>query len=139
MSYIPWNNSMLVNIDEIDAQHKKMVDLINRLHEHLIVGEGDASLKPVLSSLIEYIFVHFSAEEKFMRDHGFPNYEEHKHDHDRYVADIKRFVQEYQSNQPLLAREILLYLGDWARKHIGHEDIQYARYIRENPENPSVT
>ncbi len=33
MPYIEWNSNISVNVADIDTQHKKLVNLINTLHE----------------------------------------------------------------------------------------------------------
>ena len=131
MSYVDWNDRMLVHIPEIDEQHKELVSMINRLHESLLAGEGNRSVKSAISFLMQYVLIHFSAEEHLMRDNAFPDYKEHKRRHDEYVERLKGFITKYKSNTPLLAREMLLFLGDWARNHISGVDMDYAPYIQK--------
>jgi len=137
MSYITWNEKMLLHVPVIDDQHKKLVDMINRLHESLVAGEGNKSVKTVLSALVEYVILHFSEEERLMKKYDYPSYMKHKKLHDHYVGQLKEFIRKNKNNPPLLARELLLFLGEWARHHIGIEDVGIASYLKNHMDTTS--
>jgi len=132
MPYIQWDDSFLINIPEIDMQHEKLVGLINILHAKMLAGQGNHAVKPVLSSLIKYVLLHFSREEQLMKSRGYPQLSEHKAKHDTYTNEINRFVKLYKDDTPLLARKVLMFLGDWARNHIKGEDRGYIPYLSDD-------
>lgn len=132
MPYISWKDSMLVGVPLIDEQHRNLVELANTLHQYLLDGRGNSALKPVLASLVEYIILHFSEEERLMKQYDYPTFLAHKSEHDRYVQKIKEFIRKNKSDTPLLAREMLLFLGDWVRNHISREDQAYSPFLREH-------
>jgi len=131
MSYVTWDDSLAVHVEEIDNQHKKLFALINELHEKMVAGLGTDALKPVISSLFEYLIIHFSTEEKIMMKNEYPGFESHKKEHDGYVAQTKEFARNYKAGSPLLAREVLLYLGDWYRNHILKMDKKLGEYLQD--------
>ena len=122
---------MLVGLPVIDEQHRNLVESINALHQYMLDGKGSDVLKPVLASLIEYVILHFSEEERLMKRYNYPMFLTHKREHDKYVQKIKEFIRKNKSDTPLLAREILLFLGDWVRNHISREDQAYSSFFRE--------
>ena len=89
MPYVSWNKSFSVNNIEIDNQHKKLFELINKLHSSLKAGQGNTVLKPVLMELVEYVKVHFAHEEKLMKEKQYPDYDKHKQKHEEYISELK--------------------------------------------------
>ncbi len=122
---------MLVGVPVIDEQHRNLVEIVNTLHQHMLDGQGSKVLKPVLASLIEYILLHFSEEERLMKQYDYPTFLAHKNEHDIYVQRIKEFIRRNKSDTPLLAREMLLFLGEWVRNHISRSDQAYSPFLRE--------
>ena len=67
-------------INEIDTQHRHLLDLIERL-EHVIEQSNDQAtmaavmkemdtVRSVIAELIEYVSYHFDTEERYMRDNA---------------------------------------------------------------------
>ena len=133
MKFIQWNENLLVNIEEIDNQHKNIFKLINNLHDKLRKGEGITVIKPTLNSLIEYVINHFSTEEKWMKKVNFPEIEKHTQEHQKYITEIKGLINKYEDRDrmPLLARDILISLGSWYRIHIEKYDIKIGQFLKD--------
>ena len=131
MPYVLWDKSFSVNNIEIDNQHKKLFELINKLHSSLQAGQGNTVLKPVLMELVDYVKVHFAQEEKLMKEKNYPDYDKHKQKHEEYIVELKVFLKKYKGRTPLLAREILLYLGKWVSEHIKGEDFNYSSFLKD--------
>jgi len=54
-----WDEKYSVNVDEIDEQHKKLVDLIKQLHDSLEDGSASETVGEVLNEMAEYTEYHF--------------------------------------------------------------------------------
>ena len=132
MTYVKWDDCMSVNIKEIDNQHIGLITMINKLHNKLRAGQGNSMLTPVLTELVEYVKVHFAFEENLMKEYGYPEYDKQKQEHEVLVSKIKDFLKKYKGRSPLLAREILIVLGEWARNHIKVEDSKYGPFFNEH-------
>ena len=62
--YIPWSEDLSVGLEEIDEQHKILINLINRLFNEAILKRADKALiSDILDELIQYTIVHFAVEE----------------------------------------------------------------------------
>ncbi|MGZ6208055.1 MAG: bacteriohemerythrin, partial [Syntrophales bacterium] len=62
MALITWTDALSVNIKETDTQHRRLIDLINKLHDSMKVGKGNDVLGPILSDPVKYTVSHFSTE-----------------------------------------------------------------------------
>ena len=58
----------------MDIQHKQLVAMVNQLYEAMQMSKGDAVVKTILPALVLYTKIHFTAEEKLMKDVGFPDW-----------------------------------------------------------------
>ena len=129
MTYITWNKNLLTNIKKIDEQHKNLIVLINDFHRQLLMGKGRESIQITIAQLVKYTMEHFSTEEKFMLDHKYPGYDQQKKEHETFLPKLKEFHKKYMENRPLVAREILIFLGDWYRNHISNIDKKLGEFI----------
>jgi hypothetical protein len=50
---ISWGQSLSVGVSQFDDQHKKLIDLINRLHEAMKTGNSKDALGDFLQSLAD--------------------------------------------------------------------------------------
>ncbi|HEU0264647.1 MAG TPA: bacteriohemerythrin, partial [Geobacterales bacterium] len=88
MALLTWNDSYSVKISLFDDQHKKLIDMINDLHDAMKVGKGKEAMGVVLGRLADYTGNHFAAEEQKMKEHAFPGYEEHKKEHNLLMVQV---------------------------------------------------
>ena len=68
MGAFQWNTCFITGLREVDEQHHRLVDLINRFGELIMESGGatDASLESVFSELADYSRYHFKEEEAMM-------------------------------------------------------------------------
>lgn len=73
-----------VGVQEMDAQHQKLVVLINRFYDSIKDGGATSEVEAVLNELLIYVDVHFSSEEDYMKTINFPDLEAHKVNHSSF-------------------------------------------------------
>jgi hemerythrin len=129
MALIDWSNDLSVNIKEIDAQHKKLIELINTLHEAMRIGQGKTALEKILADLITYTKTHFAYEEMLMTKHGFAAMAEHKKEHDQLTSKVADLQAQYQSGAIVMSVEVLQFLKQWLGVHIKGTDKKYSAYF----------
>jgi hemerythrin len=76
----------LLGIPEMDAQHEEIFALVGRLHALLTTPEGALQTRPALEQLHRLLVRHFRDEEAFMRVLRCEHLDEHLNDHARLVA-----------------------------------------------------
>ena len=124
--FIEWSNSLAVGHPDIDAQHQQLVEIANRLNTAMQEGQGRDKVGDVLKELVDYTVSHFSFEEKLMRKYGYRDSANHEKAHEQLIADVKRFIKQYESDQSL-ATELMRFLRDWLINHILKVDRTLAR------------
>ncbi|MFC1541964.1 bacteriohemerythrin [Candidatus Latescibacterota bacterium] len=131
MTLLLWDESLHVNIKEIDIQHENLFNIINNLHDNFINNSADDVIRPVLNSLLEFLIVHYATEEKWMKKYKYPELELHKQKHQEFVSNIKNFVSEYKKNKTSLpTKDILISLAGWHSSHIVEYDKKFGKFLK---------
>lgn len=129
MALIAWSDSYSVKVKQMDEQHRKLVDMINQLHDAMKVGKGKEVVSDVLNSLITYTKTHFGAEERLMATYSYPGYEEQKSAHAALVKRVEEIAQQFKTGNAPLNQEIMAFLKDWLIKHIQGSDQKYGAFF----------
>lgn len=129
MALMNWSDKLSVNIREIDEQHKKLVTMVNELHEAMSSGKGKEVIGKILTGLVQYVASHFATEERFMKTHSFPGYLAHKAEHDKLTKKALELQQQFQEGKPVITVEVMGFLKDWLSSHILGTDKNYAPYL----------
>jgi len=82
-----WDESFLIGIDELDHEHKQLIDDINRLHEEL-AGNQKSEVRKWLGEVCARMQAHFALEEHVMKEHDYEFFDEHKREHDEMNCSI---------------------------------------------------
>ncbi len=135
MSLISWSNEYSVSIQSIDEQHKKLVSLINELHDAMKAAKGKEVLGKTLEDLVAYTKFHFSSEEKLMADNGYADLKNHQLEHDKLTSQVMDFQAKYKSGNALLSLEIMQFLKSWLVNHIKGSDKAYSPYLKSKGVN----
>jgi len=126
---VEWSDELSVGIEEIDEQHKILVNLLNRLHEAIITKHEADVIKEVLNGLTQYTIIHFAVEESLMRIFDFPGYEAHKRHHEELTKQVIDLKQKIDSGEAEVSMDVLHFLRGWLTNHIMREDKGYSPYF----------
>lgn len=124
----PWSDKLSVGIEEIDAQHRMLVDLLNELHRAIQERHGSDVALEILGRLVEYTRIHFAVEESLMRVLGYGDYEEHKNHHNQLINQVNDLYDRVRGGQHVTF-ELLHFLRVWLTKHIMEEDREYVPFM----------
>ena len=134
-SAFPWRNEFNLNVKEMDKQHRVLVGIISDLQDAVKNGEGKVKLAEVLESLLAYTDKHFAAEEKLMKKHGYPGYNEHKSKHIKMRGKVLSLIEDYNDGRVTISFSVLTFLQNWLSKHIMGTDMKYAAYLNKKGVN----
>jgi hemerythrin-like metal-binding protein len=129
MAFMDWKNDYSVGIREMDQQHRKLLEIINHLHDAMKSGNDRAQLLSVMNELIDYTRFHFTFEEQMMERVGFPEEEEHKRRHEAMVQRVGQYRTEAMAPGATFSLKLMDFLKFWLTKHILETDMAYARFI----------
>jgi len=132
MALMQWSDNLSVQIKEIDDQHKRLIELINSLHDAMLAKQGKQGLEKILGDLAAYTVYHFQTEEKYMQKFKYVGFYTHKKEHDAFVKKVVDFQSEYATNKLGLSIEVLNFLKDWVSHHIQKTDKQYSSFFKEH-------
>jgi len=128
---IVWDHVLSVGVDEIDEDHRRLVDLFNILNHS--VREGDASdyLAAVLEELINCTAWHFSHEERLMLKYGYEETAEHKTEHQELIQSARELQQKILQAGKLVSDDELVFLERWLTQHILTDDMRLGTYLSQ--------
>ena len=131
MTMLTWSDKYSVNVKEIDGQHMKLIRLLNELHVAMSTGKGKDIMSGVLKNLIDYTDYHFSAEENYMVQFGYPGYSKHRAEHVEFVRTVREFGQKYETGQSMVTIDMVKFLNGWVSGHIIGTDMQYSQFFNQ--------
>lgn len=126
-----WDDTLSVQIQEIDEDHRRLVELFNILNHS--VEEGDASnyIEAVMEELISCTAWHFRHEERLMLKYGYENFEEHKAEHQELIESARELQQKILQGGKPVSNEDVEFLERWLVGHILSVDMDLGSYLGE--------
>jgi len=132
MPLITWTDRLSVGIPTIDSQHKKLVGMINVLHDAQREGQGREALDTIFAGMADYVREHFTFEEKMLAAANYPQLAEHKRLHSEFLTRLTVMqARQQQAVQIGLSLEVMSFLRDWLVKHIEGVDQRYAAHMKQ--------
>lgn len=132
MSLLKWKNEYSVGVQEIDNQHMKLIELINKLFDAMKQGQANAVIGQILNELSTYASTHFKTEEKYFELFDYMESEKHKEIHQIFVMKITKFKNDFDAGKIALSVSIFNFLKDWLNDHILGEDMKYTECFNKN-------
>jgi hemerythrin len=131
MGLTHWRNEYSLGIDEIDEQHKVLVNCISSLETSIEDPDEKqrwAAIHYAIVQLSDYTRIHFTVEESVMRILGYPGLDAHIEQHRVFVSYLKD-VERKSITHDVREDEIVSFLRKWLLTHIVNEDRQYANFF----------
>ena len=135
MAYINWTSDLDTGIHEIDVQHRRIVDYINRLNDARMRGDR-TEIGSVIEETIDYTLSHFAFEEALMVDAGYLYSGPHKRVHELFTKRVMDFRTRFDSGESV-ADELHAMLSRWLINHILKEDHHYVPAVKAMTERNS--
>jgi hemerythrin-like metal-binding protein len=121
---IVWSKSYSVGVSQMDQEHQRLVDLINKLYAAMRAGKSSAAIGSILDELVGYTVTHFANEEKLMQESGYAGLDEQKREHKALVDQVSVIQQKYRTGTAL-GQEVMNFLKNWLNGHIQGSDKKY--------------
>ena len=125
-----WSDEFNVNIQEVDEQHKVLVDLLNQLHVAIQEKHGKATSRQILDRLAEYTRTHFVLEESLMRLTHYSGFEIHKQQHQDLMEQVQALQKKLDEENATITFELLHFLKTWLIQHINDSDKRFGAFFQ---------
>ena len=132
MNEFIWQNSYQLGHQKVDEQHQQLFDLANQLVE----STNQHALAENAMRLYRHVREHFKAEEAFMKERDYPNYESHVATHNlmlNKLVDVSDKINRHEWQQ----QDVLKFMKEWIT-HILHEDSTINEYFHAQQHQPTA-
>ncbi|MDX1594941.1 MAG: bacteriohemerythrin [Gammaproteobacteria bacterium] len=129
MKELVWDRSLSVEVEEIDADHRRLVELFNLLVRAVAEGEADDYVAALLEELVSCTAWHFRHEERLMLRHAYPERDVHAQEHEALIAAARALQQRFRESGERLTEEAVVYLESWLAEHILVADMRLGAHL----------
>ncbi len=133
MESFHWNQNFVTGLPEVDAQHKKLVDITNQFGELLTEDKVALSdVENIFIQLSDYTQYHFQEEEALMLKAGIDerHTDAHFKAHNSFLDEVRIIHSDINEDKLDSAKHLLDFLIHWLAYHILGSDQNMARQIR---------
>ena len=134
MESFHWDKQFETGLSDVDQQHHKLVDLINRFGDLLTHSENisHSDIETVFGELADYAKYHFQDEESLMQQEEIDarHIEKHKKLHVDFLSELTQIHKGVSSERGDTAKSLLKFLMYWLAFHILGTDQSMARQIK---------
>jgi len=142
MPVIEWVEDLSVHVDEIDEQHRGIIEIINDLHDALLgskTSELDNARIKALDAMEEKVSSHFATEEAYMAGIDYPDLNGHLEKHSAFLRLLRQHRKDLQDGVILLNSELMKTLASWFVDHELGEDQKFSSSYSEKAERPPLS
>lgn len=122
MDAFQWNSCFITGLADVDEQHQRLVELINRFGVVIMREEGasPSELEMVFAELADYARYHFADEEALMVAMRLdPRYvTHHKANHASFLDEVTQIHEGISASNRDAAKPLLQFLTHWLAYHI---------------------
>lgn len=127
---LEWSPRLMIGEPSIDAQHKRLVQLFNELHEALHGESSRDKIAQVLDALLEYTQFHFAHEASLMKQFRYPEETRHLTMHDDLVKTALEYKRRFETGEAI-GVDLVNFVRDWLTNHILKTDRLLADFINK--------
>ncbi len=128
-----WDDSFLIGIDELDHEHKVLIDDINRLHQEMAGNHEKSEIAKCLGDVHARMQAHFALEEHVMKEHGYEFFDEHKREHDEFLESYTECMMQFLNDAGgSFENPIDDCLKHWVMDHITTSDKKMSLIVQES-------
>lgn len=130
MDIIRWRESYEIGIGSMDMQHRKIIELINKLYKVIRKEEPSGSIEEILDEMAKYAEKHLKEEEAILKTNDYPELANHIAAHQRYLDRLKTLMPDSKKEKEAAAKDVYVFLRHWWVEHIVAEDRKYGDFLR---------
>ena len=129
---LSWKPEYNVNLSFIDDQHKKFLDMLNRLKGTIKNKTFKEDSPEIFYSLVHYADDYLIKEEIYFKDLDYPKLDSHIKKHKEFFSRIIQFQKEITGEKEESYSELYEYLETWFNNHILKFDKEAVDFLKAN-------
>ncbi len=129
--FVLWNEKYNTGINEIDNQHKKLVNILNQLYESFVDRTTNEKLKEVIQEMKDYTEYHFGVEEKYFKEFNYTDADKHISEHQTFIRKVATFKDDMELGKVSVTFQLMNFLRAWLLRHINGTDKKYISLFKE--------
>ena len=125
-----WSPLFETGLTEVDAQHKRLVELVNQLGAD-VDSASPEHIDQALQTLAEYTVYHFQCEEAIMDAGQVATVyaDRHRDTHRRFIKQVSDWLARRTDGEAISLHQLLDFLANWLIFHILGDDQSLGRQI----------
>ena len=132
MSLMNWNDKLDIGVDQMNDQHKIILQYMNTLYDDFQADKSFSTLKYTLDYLKDYTVKHFKEEEDYMESIQYEGIKSHKLIHEKLLKTFSEHYENIIATQSL-NDDFFHFLKFWLSSHIQGIDVKYGKMRVEVP------
>lgn len=137
MPRIVFTPQMCTGIEAIDADHRRLVAVVNELSDDIEAGSYVGRVGPTLAALIGYAEEHFAREEQLMLRCRYDGLERHMAEHHQFSLRVYELQGQYVLDPKTVELPVVLaFLDGWLSHHILETDMAYVPAVKARRQDP---
>jgi len=124
-----WDNTLSVEVEEIDEDHRNLIQLFNMLSHSVTEGDATDYIEAVLEELISFTVWHFRHEERLMLKYAYEGLVEHKTEHQQLIESARALQQKFLHEGKAVSTEDIEFLEHWLTGHILGADMELGSFL----------
>lgn len=130
MALLQWKDEYSTGLEDVDEEHRDLIDIINRLHDLMLADDAKLTVPAFFDRLLKGVSTHFALEERIMGESDYPELAAHQEDHDRLLDDIRDLAEAFERAEEVDSVELALRLEPWFRRHFATHDLRLHRTLK---------
>jgi len=129
MDWIGWDKALETGDAGLDADHKQLAGLFNRLRDALANGEGKIYCSAILDDIVRHTRAHFELEQRLMVQHQYPKAEQHAAEHAMLIRQALDFRNSFDADSAASRPAQMRFADVWLAFHILFSDKELAAFL----------
>lgn len=131
---IEWTDSFATGVDEIDEQHRILVNTLNDANAKLADGADLDYLEEITQDLLSYALYHFETEEELMQEYGYAgahaaDMDLHLRQHRGFSSKVVAVRDNLRAGVAIAPKDLIGFLNNWLVNHILNTDKKLGAFI----------
>jgi diguanylate cyclase (GGDEF)-like protein/hemerythrin-like metal-binding protein len=128
---IKWNNRWSSGDENIDKQHKELIDIANEVLAVIIINTEFKEIEKKLSDFITHLGNHCNYEEKLLMDIGYADIENHKALHAALMQKAVELKEQESAVKIEESKIVAFLINDVVVGHLLVDDVEFFSSIAE--------